>query len=127
VTYYYKVSAIDIAGNESGFTSVSVVTSIESGSGVPTEFALTQNYPNPFNPTTEIAFSVPKQTSVKLVVYGISGDVVATLVNQTMSPGNYRVVWNGRSDDGRGVASGVYFYHIQAEGFTATKKMTLLK
>lgn len=127
ITYYYKISAIDVSGNESGFTAVSVVTSVENGGGVPTEFALTQNYPNPFNPTTEIAFSLPKQTNVKLVVYGLSGDAVATLVNQTMSPGIYRVVWNGRSDDGRAVASGVYFYHIQAEGFTATRKMTLLK
>jgi hypothetical protein len=127
VVYYYKISAIDRAGNESGYTAVSVVTSVETGGGVPTEFALNQNYPNPFNPTTEIAFSVPKQTPVKIVIYGLSGDVVATVVNQTMSAGNYRITWNGRSDDGRSVASGVYFYHLQAEGFTATKKMTLLK
>ena len=127
VTYYYKISAIDASGNESGYTSVSVVTSVMTGSGVPTEFALNQNYPNPFNPTTEIAFALPKQSAVKVVIYGLSGEAVATLVNQTMSAGNYRVTWNGRTDDGRAVASGVYFYHLQAEGFTATKKMTLLK
>jgi hypothetical protein len=127
VTYFYKVSALDIAGNESGFTSVSVLTDVQNGSGLPTEFALNQNYPNPFNPSTEIAFAVPKQTAVKVVIYGLSGDVVATLVNQTMSAGNYRVTWNGKTDDGRAVASGVYFYHLQAEGFTATKKMTFLK
>ena len=127
VTYYYKVSALDIAGNESGYASVSVVTDVQNGSGIPTEFALNQNFPNPFNPTTEIAFSVPKQTAVKLVIYGLSGEAVATLVNQTMSAGNYRVTWNGRTDDGRSVASGVYFFHLQAEGFVATKKMTLLK
>lgn len=127
VTYYYKVSALDVAGNESGYASVSVLTDVQNGSGIPTEFALNQNFPNPFNPSTEIAFSVPKQTAVKVVIYGLSGEVVATLVNQTMSAGNYRVTWNGRRDDGRSVASGVYFYHLQAEGFTATKKMTLLK
>ncbi|HTY37839.1 MAG TPA: FlgD immunoglobulin-like domain containing protein [Bacteroidota bacterium] len=127
VTYYYKVSAIDISGNESGYASVSVVTDVETGKGVPTEFALDQNFPNPFNPTTEIAFSVPKQTPVKVVIYGLSGEVVATIVNQTMSAGNYRVTWNGRTDDGRAVASGVYFYHLQADGFVSTKKMTLLK
>jgi len=127
VTYYYKVSALDIAGNESGYTSVSVLTDVQNGSGLPTEFALNQNFPNPFNPTTEIAFSVPKQTPVKVVIYGLSGEVVATVVNQTMSAGNYRVTWNGKTDDGRAVASGVYFYHLQADGFTATKKMTLLK
>lgn len=127
VTYYYKISALDVSGNEGAFTAVSVLTGIESSSGLPTEFALNQNYPNPFNPTTEIAFSIPKQSPVKIVIYGLSGEVVATIVNQTMSAGNYRVTWNGRTDDGRAVASGVYFYHLQAEGFTATKKMTLLK
>jgi predicted CXXCH cytochrome family protein len=127
MTYYYKISALDVAGNESGYATTSVLTDVENGKGVPTEFALNQNYPNPFNPTTEIAFSVPKQTPVKVVIYGLSGEVVATVVNQTMSAGNYRVTWNGRTDDGRAVASGVYFYHLQADGFTATKKMTLLK
>ena len=127
VTYYYKVSAVDISGNESPMSTVSVLTGVESSGGVPTEFALGQNYPNPFNPSTEITFAIPKQTNVKVVVYNLSGAEVATLVNQSMSAGNYRAVWNGRSEDGRTVASGVYFYHLQAEGFTATKKMTLLK
>ena len=127
VTYYYKVSALDIAGNESPYSAVSVLTSAEGAGGVPTEFALGQNYPNPFNPSTEIAFAVPKQTNVKLAVYNLSGEMIAVLVNQQMSAGNYRVVWNGRADDGRTVASGVYFCHMQAEGFTATKKMTMLK
>jgi hypothetical protein len=127
VTYYYKVSAVDVSGNESPMTAVSVLTGVEHSGGVPTEFALGQNYPNPFNPSTEITFAVPKQTNVKVVVYNLSGAEIATLVNQSMSPGNYRAVWNGRSDDGRTVASGVYFYHLQAEGFAATKKMTLLK
>ena len=127
VTYYYKVSAIDFAGNESPSMADSVVTGVENSGGVPTEFALGQNYPNPFNPSTEITFAIPKQTNVKVVVYNVSGAEIATLVNQSMSAGNYRAVWNGRTDDGRTVASGVYFYHLQAEGFTATKKMTLLK
>ena len=127
VTYYYKVSAIDIAGNESPYTAVSVLTGVENSGGVPTEFALSQNYPNPFNPSTEIMFAIPKQSNVKVVVYNLRGEEIATLVNQTMSAGNYRAVWNGRTDDGRSVASGVYFYHLQADGFTATTKMTLLK
>jgi predicted CXXCH cytochrome family protein len=126
-TYFYKISAIDVNGNESPFASVSVVTAVENSGGVPTEFALGQNYPNPFNPTTEITFAIPKQTNVKVVVYNLSGAEIATLVNQAMSPGNYRATWNGRTNDGQTVASGTYFYHLQAEGFTATKKMTLLK
>jgi hypothetical protein len=127
VTYYYKISARDVSGNESAFGAVSVVTGITNAGGIPTEFSLLQNYPNPFNPTTEIGFNVPKTGFVKLVVYSLSGEAISTLVNQTMSPGTYRVMWNGRTDDGRAVASGAYFYHLQGEGFTATKKMTLLK
>ncbi|MBI3578480.1 MAG: T9SS type A sorting domain-containing protein [Ignavibacteriales bacterium] len=94
---------------------------------VPKTFELSQNYPNPFNPTTNIRFSIPKESVVKLAVYDIMGRVVATLVNDKLPAGSHRATWNGKGDDGRNVSSGVYFYHIQAEGFTATKKMALIK
>ena len=94
---------------------------------VPTSFELAQNYPNPFNPTTEIRFSLPKTSNVKLVIFDVMGRTVATLVDGVKEAGAHRAMWNGRRDDGQGASSGVYFYHIQAEGFTATKKMTLIK
>lgn len=94
---------------------------------VPKTFELGQNYPNPFNPSTEIRFALPKSSNVKLVIYDLMGRVVSTLVDQNMSMGSHRVTWNGREQSGKVAASGVYFYHLQADGFNATKKMVLMK
>jgi hypothetical protein len=81
-----------------------------------------QNYPNPFNPTTSINYSIPKASSVSLKVYDIIGNEVATLVNEFKNPGNYLVQF-----DASKLSSGVYFYRIQADDFTSTKKLLLLK
>jgi hypothetical protein len=89
---------------------------------LPTEYALMQNYPNPFNPTTSINYSIPKASSVSLKVYDIIGNEVATLLNEFKSPGNYLVQF-----DASKLSSGVYFYRIQADYFTSTKKLILLK
>jgi hypothetical protein len=89
---------------------------------LPTEYALMQNYPNPFNPTTSINYSIPKASSVSLKVYDIIGNEVATLVNEFKNPGNYLVQF-----DASKLSSGVYFYRIQADYFTSTKKLLLLK
>ena len=94
---------------------------------VPKTFELSQNYPNPFNPTTEIRFALPKSSNVKLVIYDVMGRLVSTLVDQNMSVGSHRVTWNGRELSGKVAASGVYFYHLQTEGFSSTKKMVLMK
>lgn len=83
---------------------------------------LSQNYPNPFNPVTKISFTVSKNSFVSLKVYDMSGREVKSLVNETKSPGNYSVDFNG-SD----FTSGVYFYKIQAGDFTETKRMMLVK
>ena len=91
-------------------------------SEVPSAFSLSQNYPNPFNPTTNIRFDLPKSGSVKLVVFDELGREVATLVNEKLQPGTYEVDWNGSS-----YASGVYFYRIQTDEFSETKKMLLIK
>jgi hypothetical protein len=94
---------------------------------VPKAFALDQNYPNPFNPTTEIHFSLPSASNVKLAVYDVMGRLVRTLVDQHMDAGAHRAMWNGRDNNGQTLSSGVYFYHIQADGFASTKKMVLMK
>jgi flagellar hook assembly protein FlgD len=64
---------------------------------------------------------------VKIVVFDMIGRLVTTLVDQRMASGSHRVSWNGRDQNGGAVSSGVYFYHMQTEGFTATKKMVLIK
>lgn len=86
------------------------------------DYALTQNYPNPFNPTTKIAFSLPKQGNVTLKVYNMIGKEVVSLVNGFRNAGNYEVNF-----DGANLASGVYFYKLEAEGFSDVKRMMLVK
>jgi hypothetical protein len=93
-----------------------------AGGSIPENWALHQNYPNPFNASTAISFALPRDSHVRLDVYNILGQRVATLADEFMDAGEHRVIW---SDDSN--ASGVYFYRLQADDFTATRKMTLLK
>lgn len=85
-------------------------------------FSLNQNYPNPFNPVTNIEITIPKESFVKLVIYDILGKEIETLVNNELKAGTYKIDWNAS-----GYSGGVYFYKIESEGFTATKKMVLIK
>jgi len=85
------------------------------------------NYPNPFNPTTQISFSLPSDSYVTLEVYNIMGQRVTSLVNDYRQAGNYTVTWDGRNDAGSSVASGIYFYRIQAGDYSESKKMMLMK
>jgi hypothetical protein len=95
--------------------------------GTPTQYALDQNYPNPFNPTTVIRFSLPKEDNVKLEVYDITGSLVKTILNEAVRAGNKEVTWDGTNYAGAKVASGMYFYRLQAGTFVASHKMLLLK
>jgi len=79
---------------------------------IPSSFALHQNYPNPFNPTTTIRFDLPEAAHVKLDIYNILGQPVATVVNRHMQPGYHTVHWNGINDTGNSLASGLYIYQI---------------
>jgi hypothetical protein len=90
--------------------------------GLPTEFSLDQNYPNPFNPTTNIQFSLPEASSVKLVVYNLLGQEVATLLNSVMEAGTHKVNF-----DAANLNTGLYVYKLEANDFVATKKMMLMK
>jgi hypothetical protein len=96
---------------------------------IPHEFRLEQNYPNPFNPTTSIGYSVGVDsrgslvaTMVRLAVYDMLGREVAVLVDEKKAPGNYEVQFNAS-----GLASGIYFYRLTADGFIQSMKMQLLK
>lgn len=93
----------------------------------PTQFELLDNYPNPFNPTTTIGYNLPANAHVKVEVINLLGQTINTLVDQALEAGHHEVVWDGTNSNGKSVASGIYFYRIQAESFTATKKMMLLK
>jgi hypothetical protein len=86
------------------------------------KFNLLQNYPNPFNPTTRISYVIPRTTNVNLKVYNITGNEVATLVNEVKGPGIYNVEFNGKN-----LSSGVYFYKLTAGKYSAVRKMILLR
>jgi len=94
---------------------------------VPTVYSLSQNFPNPFNPTTTIEYSIPKAGLTSLDVYNIAGQKVRTLVNETQSASFYKVVWDGRNDNGESVATGMYFYKLVSGNYSKIVKMTLMK
>jgi hypothetical protein len=100
---------------------INKVTSVENKE-IPTKFALYQNYPNPFNPSTTISYDLPVRAHVKLTVYNILGQEVATLVDKEQEPGRYNVKF-----DASGLPSGIYFYTLQTPYFTKTNKMVLVK
>ena len=85
------------------------------------------NVPNPFNPRTTLAFYLPVEQVAKLTIYGLDGRLVRTLVNGVQAAGTHEAVWNGRDATGKSVASGVYFYRLEAEGFGSTRRMVLVK
>jgi hypothetical protein len=99
-----------------------ISSSVKQTSNLPQAFSLAQNYPNPFNPSTTIDFSLGKTSNVRLTVYNILGQKLATLVDNQMNAGAYSVQF-----DARNFASGVYFYRLEAGDFRANKKMLLLK
>ncbi len=88
---------------------------------------LQQNVPNPFNPTTAITYELTASGHVRLEVFGVNGQRVATLVNGHRRAGKSVYHWDGRDDEGNRVASGVYVYRLRAAGNTITRKMVLLK
>jgi hypothetical protein len=90
-------------------------------------FELGQNIPNPFNPITRISYELPSRVPVTLTVYDVDGRLVKTLVSETKGPGAFTTAWEGKNDNGEPVASGVYFYRLNAGGFVQTKKMVFLK
>ncbi len=100
---------------------------VEKAPALPSVAALHQNYPNPFNPSTEIRFEIPTARDVQLRIYNQLGQTVRTLVDNRMKAGTYALEWDGQDQMGRSVASGVYFYNLEAGDFNQIRKMTLVK
>ena len=94
---------------------------------IPKTFSLSQNFPNPFNTETVITFSLSRSGNVKIEIFNILGQKVRDLVDEELSAGYKQVVWDGRDNAGKTVASGVYLYQLKAGGFTEAKRMILLK
>lgn len=96
----------------------------KEGNAMPKDCNLFQNYPNPFNPATTIKFQIKDSRYVTLKVYDISGKEVTTLIKEKLSPGEYSIKFSASQC---ALASGIYIYKIEAEGYTDTKKMILIK
>ncbi len=94
---------------------------------LPKAYKLEQNYPNPFNPVTRISYQLPKAGKVSLVIYNVLGQKVRTLFEGNANAGTHYHVWRGTDNLGNKVATGVYFYKLEANGFTSIKKMVLVK
>lgn len=131
---------IKVAGrvDDGRFEAVDHVRVIEPGRGGKSETAdgkaspkvaaVHQNLPNPFNPTTVIRYDVPAPGGlVSLRVFDVAGRLVRTLVDENVAPGERSVVWDGRDQHGRALASGVYFYRFEHAGTVQTRKMVLMK
>jgi hypothetical protein len=116
-----------------GFTAVAkelspqLVLGTDDDVALPKQFALYQNYPNPFNPTTAIVFQVDRPAMVTLDIYNVLGERVRTAIQSQMSAGRYQVEWDGSSDAGQPVSSGIYFARLHMDERSETIKMCLMK
>ena len=137
VTYWYKLVDVDVNGvrTEHGpvfATPHEAEITIDPVNGdMPKTFALHQNFPNPFNPSTTIQFDIPQTeeglVSASLKVYDVTGRVVKTLVNGELPPGPYKMEWNGKDDNGRSLAAGLYIVRFKTPAYSSACKMILAK
>ena len=126
--YFYRISSFDGDGNESDFSEEVTIKTLNVNEihGIPTEYSLESNYPNPFNPSTTFRFITPKDGLIKFTVHDILGRVVYS-ENRNLFAGNYSFTWDGQNKLNQQVVSGVYFLRMEAEGFSQTRKMLLMK
>ncbi len=103
------------------------ISGVEAEQTLPTKYGLSQNYPNPFNPQTTIAYQLPKASFIELHIYNLLGQKIRTLIEKEQPPGYYKIAWDGKSDIGLPVTSGLYIFRLFTKEFTYTKKMIFLK
>jgi len=123
-TYSFGTFKISVRGVYDFGTAVGINPDYKA---VPLSYKLNQNYPNPFNPTTNIHFEIPQQHDIKIVIYNMLGQIVRRLTDETFRAGRHVVKWDGQSDFGFQVPSGMYIYRIKAGEFMDAKKMVLIK
>jgi hypothetical protein len=115
-SYTYRLKQIDFDGTFEFSNEINIDVEL------PLQYALEQNYPNPFNPSTKISYSIPEDGFVKLAVYNLLGEEVATIVNSFQKADRYEVNFNASS-----LSSGVYVYKIESANYTSSKKLVLMK
>jgi hypothetical protein len=104
-----------------------VITAVVSEQIEPVLFSLAPNYPNPFNPSTTLRFSLPQAGEAELSVFDLMGQRVATLIHGPQEAGAHLLQWDGRDEQGRELASGVYLYRLQTGAQVETRKLLLLR
>jgi hypothetical protein len=125
---YYHVTATDFSGNEGNASSVeNTHAGILDVEKLPTVFALRQNKPNPFDISTVVRFDVPRTSALSIKIYDAEGRLVKILTQCEAQPGSYSVIWAGDDHNGSPVSPGIYFAKMEAAGFAATRKVTLLR
>lgn len=121
LSFEYKLRNDDGEIIESSGISTTLV------SMVPSQYSLRQNYPNPFNPSTTIRYEIPTESFVTITVYDILGRQVKTLAQKEHVPGYHEVHWNGKDQNSKQVASGMYFCHLYSKDYSKIQKMVLLR
>ena len=111
----------------SHWTYMGALSAVDDNSITVDRFELKGNYPNPFNPTTKIRFTNDRNSNVKVTVYALTGEKVATIMNKPVNSGAYDVSWNGRNTNGKIVPTGMYLYDIESDGRRLQGKMLFLK
>ena len=126
--FYYKVTALDVHGNESAVAVLAPDFVVGVGSsGPPRVNALWQNHPNPFATTTSIAFDLVEEAQVSIRIYDVQGRLVRTLLDGRRDADHHTIDWEGLDDRGNMVSGGVYFYRISAGSFVEVKKLVLIR
>ena len=111
----------------SHWTYMGALSTVDNDNITANKFELKGNYPNPFNPTTKIRFTNDRASNVKVTVYSLKGEKVATIMNKQVNSGTYDVSWNGKNTSGKVVPTGMYLYDIESDGRRLQGKMLFLK
>lgn len=120
--FIYIADVNGVATFATGRSNTTAVAGNPVDQALPTTPSLSQNYPNPFNPSTTIGFDLPHTGRFKLAVYNLRGELVSQLVDGELAAGSHRIKF-----DASGLASGIYFYRLESEGFAATRKLAVIR
>ncbi len=124
---YYKLSAVDVHGNESTYSLLTPSTTLEvGGPGAPRALALAEPFPNPARDRAMVSFGLPRAGSVQLAVYSVDGRLVRTLVNGWLGGGQYSMPFDLRDAAGRALAGGLYFERLQAGGRALVRRLAIV-
>lgn len=130
-TYYYWLESVDLDGATHFFGPVSVVVgnpeNPETPPVIPTVTELLNAYPNPFNPITTIPYTLKKAGDVKIEIFNVKGQMIWNYENNHDKAGYFSINWNGKDNNAKSVASGIYYYRMTSGKYTASKKIVLVK